>query len=317
MIESMKVVSVSCCVCESSEAEVVGAGYDFEYHTSPDVFYAHKCGQCGLVYLNPRPDVAEFERIYPPTYHSLDFSQEDYGFIHEVRSRLESKRLLDYCHGAPDDARILDVGCGDGFHLKLLQKNGASNWTLEGVDVDRRAVEVAGRTGLRIYHGALEQLDLEANSYDVVYCIQTIEHVEAPDALFQAVYRILKPGGTFAIVTDNTDSLDFGLFKRRHWGGYHFPRHWNLFNKKSISCLAEATRSYVFRLKTIVSPVNWVFSFHNRLVDNNAPAWLINRFTLKSPLSLAVFTVLDNVFQKLGKGALLNALFAKPAPPTI
>lgn len=33
------------------------------------------------------------------------------------------------------------------------------------------------------------------------------------------------------MVTDNTDSLDFTLFQRRYWGGYHFPRRWNFLNK--------------------------------------------------------------------------------------
>jgi hypothetical protein len=40
------------------------------------------------------------------------------------------------------------------------------------------------------------------------------------------------------IVTDNTDALDFKIFKGGYWGGYHFPRHWNLFNRKSLTKLA-------------------------------------------------------------------------------
>ncbi len=114
------------------------------------------------------------------------------------------------------------------------------------------------------------------------------------------------------MVTDNTDSLDFGLFKKSHWGGYHFPRHWNLFNQKSLKKLSEKVGFEVADLTTQVSPVNWVYSIHNWLVDKDAPQLLINQFTLKSIVSLSAFTSLDIVLQKFGRGALLRAILQKP-----
>jgi hypothetical protein len=64
-------------------------------------------------------------------------------------------------------------------------------------------------------------------------------------------------------------------------------------------------------LTTVVSPVNWVYSIHNSLVDWNAPQFLIKRFTLKSFVSLSAFTSLDIVLQKFGRGALLRAILQK------
>lgn len=310
---SIKLIPVTCCVCGSTNAEQIGSGYDYEYHSCSDIFSVSFCKECENVYLNPRPDVSEFQTIYPSNYHSLDFSEENYGFVHNIRSRLEANRLLNYCKNLPDNAKILDVGCGDGFHLKLLQQYGEPTWTLEGVDIDSRVVEIASKTDLIIHHGTIEDLNLGENQYDVVYTIQTIEHVAHPDEVFRAIFRVLKPGGRLVIVTDNTDSLDFRLFKSSYWGGYHFPRHWNLFNQASLSRLAKNTGYEVNDILTIVSPVNWVYSFHNYLVDKNAPRWLINQFTLKSPISLTVFTLLDMILQKIGRGALLNAYFTKPS----
>lgn len=308
----MRLVSVRCCVCDTDHAEKIGSGYDYEYFTSLDLFDVYRCNECGNVYLNPRPDISEFQRIYPSNYHSLDFSEKNYSFVHTVRSRLEANRLLKYCEGVPSDAKILDVGCGDGFHLKLLKQYGPETWTLEGVDLDSRAAEIASRGGLTIHQGTVEELILEPNQYDVVYTIQTIEHVAQPDRVLAAIFRILKPGGRLVIVTDNTDSIDFGYFNKNYWGGYHFPRHWNLFNPRSLSRLGSKAGFKVSDVKTIVSPVNWVYSYHNLLVDRKAPQWLINQFTLKSPVSLAVFTLIDMVLQKFGRGALLNAYFTKP-----
>ncbi len=303
---------VKCCVCGSSDATLVGKGEDYEYHTSTDTFLAMQCNSCSLVYLNPRPSVSEFEKIYPPTYHAFDFSKKEFGFVFKVRSRLEAKRSLNRCRNLPDNAHILDVGCGDGFHLSLLREYGKKSWTLEGIDLDKRAIKAATQSGLKVHLGSVEEIDLPAESYDLIFMIQTIEHVEKPDAVLSAIHRLLRKGGRLVIVTDNTGSIDFKFFKRQHWGGYHFPRHWNLFNRHSLTKLAEKTGFEIEDLTTIVSPVNWVYSIHNSLVDWKKPTWLINRFTLKSTVSLFVFTTLDFVLQKFGKGALLQATLRKP-----
>jgi hypothetical protein len=120
-------VHVQCCICESDNSRMIGSGKDFEYNTSSDIFLAVKCDSCGLVYLNPRPDVSEFETIYPGNYHAIDFSEDEFGVVYKIRSWLEARRLLNCCNDLPEDAKILDVGCGDGFHLKLLRQYGKKN----------------------------------------------------------------------------------------------------------------------------------------------------------------------------------------------
>ena len=225
---------------------------------------------------------------------------------------LDARRLLSCCRGLSKEARIIDVGCGDGFHLRLLREFGKPTWKLEGVDPSARAVQAAAREGLTIHKGIVQQLDLPQASYDLAFLIATIEHVDDPPAVLEAVRALLRPGGRVVIVTDNTSSLDFKLFKERHWGGYHFPRHWNLFNPVTLRALASQVNMEVDTLTTIVSPVNWVYSIRNMLVDSRAAPWLINRFSLKSTGSLAVFTLFDTLHQIAGRGALLRAILKRP-----
>ncbi|MEO6813243.1 MAG: methyltransferase domain-containing protein [Ginsengibacter sp.] len=311
--EPLKLIQTQCCICESGDVETVGVGKDFEYDTSPDTFSAVRCHSCGLVFLNPRPDISEFEKIYPANYHAFNFSEKQFGIVYKIRSWLESKRLLKWCKSLPEDARILDVGCGDGFHLKLLREYGKKSWRPEGIDLDERAVEMARKSGLIVHRGNVESIDLPPGSYDLAYIVQTIEHVENPVEVLLGIRRLLKPGGKLVIVTDNTDSIDFGFFKKNYWGGYHFPRHWNLFNKNSMRKLAEKINFEVEVLESEVSPVNWVYSIHNWLVGKKAPNWLINRFTLGSPVSLSVFTMLDIILQTMKRGALLHVILKKPS----
>ena len=304
---------VDCCICGNKEAEPVAVGEDFEYRTSDDSFLAVRCERCSLVYLDPRPTEAELPRIYPDSYHAFDFSAEEFGLVHRVRSRLEARRLLKACGDLPAGARVLDVGCGDGFHLDLLRRYGPEGWRLEGVDLDERAVARARERGLEVHHGTIEALGLDADTYDMAFMIQTIEHVADPPGVLAAVRRVLRPGGRLMIVTDNTRSIDSRLFRSRVWGGYHFPRHWNLFDKPSMRRLAAKVGFEVAELGTMVSPVNWVYSVRNTLDDLGAPRWAVEQFSLATPATLGVFTIVDGVTTAVGRGALLRVILRKPA----
>ncbi len=310
--EALTLVSSRCCLCPSAPSIPIATGEDFEYRTTPDLFLAVQCSACKLVYLSLRPHVSELDRIYPSTYHAYDFTPDHFGFVYRVRRRLEARRLLRACVGLPENARILDVGCGDAFHLGLLRDFGQPGWRLEGVDASARAMEAAARNRISIHHGLLDEVPFPKSSYDLVFLIATIEHVSDPPALLASVRRLLKPGGRVVIVTDNTATLDFWLFKGRHWGGYHFPRHWHLFNSGNLRLMAENCGLDVHSLDTLVSPVNWVYSIRNMLVDLRGPDWLIRQFSLESSPSLGAFTIVDNLFRIAGRGALLRADLRKP-----
>ena len=311
--EPLTLVPVRCCICESEDAEPIAVGEDFEYRTSPDTFLAMRCRGCGLVYLNPRPCAEDFDRIYPASYHAFDFSPKRFGLAFRMRQQLERRRVLSWCRGLGDGARILDVGCGDGFHLSLLRDFGKPGWELEGADLSTRAAAAARQRGLRVHHGSVQDLGLPRASYDLVLLIQTLEHVADPPGLLTAIRDLLRPGGRLVVVTDNVGSLDFRLFRGRHWGGYHFPRHWNLFSCSSLRALAGKVGLEVASLTACVSPVNWVYSIRNILVDRRAPRWLVECFSLRALLSLAAFTIGDRLLQLVGKGALLRAVLRRPA----
>ncbi len=304
---------VTCALCGADDGEPVAVGEDFEYRTSADSFLAVRCRQCGLLYLNPRPAPHELERIYPPSYHAFDFSPRRYGLVYRIRRALETRRARAWCRGLPDTARVIDIGCGDGFHLKLLRDVKPAGWTLEGVDPSPRAVSAARADGLTVHQGTVESLPLPAGGYDLALLIATIEHVADPGGVLSAVRALLRPGGRAIIVTDNAAAPDTRLFGGRHWGGYHFPRHWNLFTRETLAALAVGAGLDVVSIRTTMSPVNWVYSIRNALDDWGAPAWLVNRFTLRSPVSLAAFTVTDALFQLMGAGALLRAILQRPA----
>jgi 2-polyprenyl-3-methyl-5-hydroxy-6-metoxy-1,4-benzoquinol methylase len=194
----------------------------------------------------------------------------------------------------------------------LLRSHGDPRWELTGVDLDERAVVAARRRGLTVHQGTVESLDLPPASFDFALMIQTIEHVSDPPAVLRATRDLLRPGGRLMLVTDNTGSLDFRLFGGRHWGGYTFPRHLNLFNESSMRAIAAKTGFEVESFATMVSPVNWTFSVRNLLDDWGTHRKIVDQFSLEAAPALAVFTAIDALHTLAGRGALLRVLLRRP-----
>lgn len=308
----LKLVASRCAICQIDDCVPIAVGADFEYATVPDEFLMVQCSHCKLVYLNPRPDDSELKRVYPDNYHAFQFEPEQFGLVYRVRRRLEARRLLRWCRELPKDARILDVGCGDGFHLSLLRDYGQPTWQIDGIDLDARAVAAAQKRGLNVQQGRVEEVDAASKSYHLILMIMTVEHLNDPRQTLEAVTKLLVPGGRLVIVTDNARSWDTKIFGGRHWGGYHFPRHTYLFSKQTLSTLAQSVGLQTERVSTAVSPVNWVYSIRNLLVDWGCSGWLVRWFSLKSPLSLGLFTLIDMPLSWLGCGAILHGQFLKP-----
>lgn len=309
----LELVDAVCCNCGETDASVpLAVGEDFEYRTSPDTFTMYRCQRCDVIFLDPRPAHTELGRIYGPNYHAYNFDEGSFGLSYKVRAWLETKRIMDWCADLPPNARILDIGAGDGFHLKLLRQAGKPTWKMEAVEPDAKAAGAAAAAGLFVHRGFVEDLELEPGSYDFVIMIMTIEHVADPVQILKRARELLRPGGRLGIVTDNTAAPDAIFGRGRHWGGYHFPRHFYLFNRRSLAKLASLAGFEVDRMGTMLSPVNWTYTFHNALEDWGAPRWIVNRFSLESAPALAIFSVVDYFAGLFGRGALLRAVLRRP-----
>lgn len=99
--------------------------------------------------------------------------------------------------GVPENARVLDLGCGIGQSRAFFQKLCPSSvW--RGVDIGD-SDEVLSRDNpladTDTFNGT--ELPYEDNSFDIVFSHQVLEHVRHPDRLMPEVRRVLAPGGVF------------------------------------------------------------------------------------------------------------------------
>jgi 2-polyprenyl-6-hydroxyphenyl methylase/3-demethylubiquinone-9 3-methyltransferase len=118
------------------------------------------------------------------------------GMLHVINP-LRSRFVSD--HAPLREARVVDVGCGGGILTEALARAGAD---VVGIDQSQFTLEIArqhaAQGGLAIDYRlqTVEQLaQQEAGTYDVVTCMEMLEHVPDPAAVVQACARLLKPGG--------------------------------------------------------------------------------------------------------------------------
>ena len=103
--------------------------------------------------------------------------------------------------------KILDVGCGGGILSEALVKTGAQ---VMGIDLSESAIQVARqhaqKQGLEIEYciESVEEIARKhAGSFDVVTCMEMLEHVPAPGDIVAACAKSLKPGGHAFFTTIN------------------------------------------------------------------------------------------------------------------
>lgn len=113
--------------------------------------------------------------------------------------------------------QVLDVGCGGGILAESLSKAGAS---VTGIDLSTKALKVAElhqlESGTNVRYRSISAEDLakeEPQSYDVVTCMEMLEHVPNPASVVQACANLCKPGGHifFSTLNRNPKSYLFAI----------------------------------------------------------------------------------------------------------
>jgi 2-polyprenyl-6-hydroxyphenyl methylase/3-demethylubiquinone-9 3-methyltransferase len=109
--------------------------------------------------------------------------------------------------------RIVDIGCGGGILTEALATKGAH---VTGIDLSEKALGVARlhqlESGVTAEYRliAAEALAAEApGRYDVVTCMEMLEHVPSPEAIVAAAATLTAPGGTVAIATLNRNPKSY------------------------------------------------------------------------------------------------------------
>ena len=113
--------------------------------------------------------------------------------------------------------KVIDIGCGGGILAESMARKGA---TVTGIDLSEKALKVADlhslESGVAVRYqmiAAEAMAEAEAGQYDVVTCMEMLEHVPDPAAIVKAAATLVKPGGKvfFSTLNRNPKSWLFAI----------------------------------------------------------------------------------------------------------
>jgi len=151
-----------------------------------------RCPGCDLVYVDEPPSQATLG----DAYHQADYDSSEEAddaasaYIAAIGPLLRRLRRHE---------SALEIGAGTGVFLQKLADAGFAK--VRGVEPSPAAIAAAPeRRQAWLKQGLFEEKDFAPGSFDLICCFMTMEHVRDPLVTARAAYRLLRPGGGFAVV---------------------------------------------------------------------------------------------------------------------
>lgn len=159
----------------------------------------------------------------------------------------------------PLRGRVLDVGCGFGLHSILLKESARDISRVVGIDIDKEKIEVFKKLikqfklkNCQAHVADAENLPFPDNSFDCIYCNESLSHVKNIKRALSEAYRVLKNRGRI-IVSDTEKWNPYALWFV--YGKGHSGEHY-LHQGEMKKLLSEQGFQDIKRVKGIVAPRN-------------------------------------------------------------
>lgn len=207
---------------------------------------------------------------------------------------------------------ILDIGCGAGIILKLLERFGNAY----GIELSEEAIRFLKQRDLNLVvrSDASKCIPFKTNSFSVITCLDVLEHLEDDRSLIGEMFRICKPGGYVIVTVPAFESLwsphDVALHHKRRYTKQQLLRMVRQFNWQIVQSSYYNT--------TLFLPILATKKLRTRLSKNRAvhsdffiglPDWLNRALSL-----LFISEIYCLKFLNLPFGVSLLLILQKPNP---
>lgn len=208
-----------------------------------------QCLSCGLVSCASEIRDGRLTPQAQIKYETADYLQVEKKWYQQykkeqpyLQSRFE-KRLKEI-EKRQKPGKLLDVGCGPGFFLKVAQKHG---WDVFGLDILEEAIIDARRIlpPSHLYCGPLEKTSFKDRFFDTIVFFETLEHMVDLKATLVRARIILKDDGFVIITVPNQQGLVSRLLNR-YWFDFNRLQHLYFFGPKTLKMVLEKSGFKIF-----------------------------------------------------------------------
>jgi len=189
----------------------------------------YSCKKCRLWFRNPLPVKEELDLYYEKDYSDENIKKgttRQAGTTILLAERyiknLQKELRLDFAK-----IRALDFGAGLGSISTVLKEKGAE---VIAVEKNEKAQKFIRAKGINVLHNIPA---LPPDAFDLLICIDVVEHLREPWLILRQLYSLLKPGGFLYLSTLNREGFN-ALMTRGKWREIIKPTHLYFFNSVSL-----------------------------------------------------------------------------------
>jgi 2-polyprenyl-3-methyl-5-hydroxy-6-metoxy-1,4-benzoquinol methylase len=208
-----------------------------DFFLTKEEFMIVSCSNCGMKFVNPRPDEKEIGKYY----ESTDYMSHDTGkktglnFLYRRARNFSLKKKFKIIEEYAKGKKLLDFGCGTGEFIFFCKQNG---FNVKGIEPGERPRSFARNKYQLEVHEETYLSHLTHQEFDIITLWHVLEHVHLLNERMKKIAEIMNPDGTLIIAVPNCNSWDAHYYGK-FWAAYDLPRHLYHFSPETMKILAQ------------------------------------------------------------------------------
>ena len=226
------------------------------------VYDVNLCKECNVGFTSPMPSREDLSQLYASGSYRSARGERFHSLVELLiyRFRVKRKKRIErFIKGGS----ILDVGCGRGLFLHLMQEGG---WKVTGAEFSKETAASASETyGIPVVTGNPSEWGLGDGSFDAVTISHVLEHSFRPDEMIASCEKLLRKGGLIVVAVPNICSLQARM-GRNAWFHLDVPYHLHHFSAEGLRSLLERHSFRVMKTRHFdieYNPFGWLQTLLN------------------------------------------------------